>query len=165
MARKAKAVETPHRTIPLSPLGKRIDELATKRKLCRSELGARAGISIQTLGLILNGTSKSTTVEYAISISKALGVRVEALFAETDANSGSKGGRPAIIPLSPFGAKLIRRMDLLGITREDLAKKTGINGVTIWRWMRGKSRVPLAPACRLAKALNCEVKELLPEIG
>ena len=145
---------------PLCPLGARIDALADVRGLSRAELAARAGISRQTLGLILRGTTKSPSAENAIALSKALGVSVEGLFADTGADSGSKLGRPAIIPLSPFGAKLIRRMDLLGMTRDDLAKKTGIHGVTIWRWMRGKSRVPLDSACRLARALHCPVTEL-----
>lgn len=152
---------SPHRNIPLCPLGERIDALADSRGLSRNDLAAAAGLSRQTIGLILNGTTKSPSAETAIAIAKALGVSVEALFNGTGAASAAKPGRPAIIPLSPFGARLIRRMDVLGLTRDDLSKRTDIDATTIWRWMKGKSRVPLDSACLLARALHCPVTDLL----
>jgi transcriptional regulator with XRE-family HTH domain len=160
MAATTRKQKSPHRSIPLCPLGERIDALSGVRGLSRNDLAAASGLSRQTIGLILNGTTKSPSAETAIAIAKALGVSVEALFDGTNSESCVKPGRPAIIPLSPFGAKLIRRMDLLGVTRDDLAKRTGINSVTLWRWMRGKSRVPLESACCIARALHCPVTEL-----
>jgi len=160
MPRSARKQRSPNRNIPLCPLGERIDYLSRRRSLSRNDLAAAAGLSRQTIGLILNGTTKSPSAESAIAIARALGVSVEALFAGTGSDSALKLGRPAIIPLSPFGAKLIRRMDVLGVTRDDLSKRTGIDSVTIWRWMKGKSRVPLDSACRLARALHCPVTEL-----
>ena len=152
---------SPNRNIPLCPLGERIDALSDSRGLSRNDLAAATGLSRQTIGLILNGTTKSPSAETAIAIAKALGVSVEALFNGTGSTSAAKPGRPAIIPLSPFGARLIRRMDVLGLTRDDLSKRTDIDATTIWRWMKGKSRVPLDSACLLARALHCPVTDLL----
>ncbi|MEY4300707.1 MAG: Helix-turn-helix domain [Verrucomicrobiota bacterium] len=160
MAATTRKQKSPHRNIPLCPLGERIDALSGARGLSRNDLAAASGLSRQTIGLILNGTTRSPSAESAIAIARALGVSVEALFAGTGSDCTLKLGRPAIIPLSPFGAKLIRRMDVLGVTRDDLSKRTGIDSVTIWRWMKGKSRVPLDSACRLARALHCPVTEL-----
>jgi transcriptional regulator with XRE-family HTH domain len=160
MAATTRKQRSPNRNIPLCPLGERIDYLCSRRGLSRADLAAATGVSRQAIGMILNGSTRSPSAESAIAIARALGVSVEALFAGTGLDSASKLGRPAIIPLSPFGAKLIRRMDVLGVTRDDLSKRTGIDSVTIWRWMKGKSRVPLDSACRLARALHCPVTEL-----
>jgi transcriptional regulator with XRE-family HTH domain len=134
------------------------------RGLGRAELAERAGITRQALGAIIRGGTKSPSAGSAMAIAKALGITVEALFQGTGETGSSKLGRPALIPLSPFGAVLIRRMDVLGLTRDDLSKKTGIHGVTIWRWMRGKSRVPFDSACKLARVLRVPVTELQPGI-
>ena len=160
MAGTTRKQRSPNRNIPLCPLGERIDYLCSRRGLSRADLSSATGISRQAIGMILNGTTRSPSAESAIAIAKALGVSVEALFNGTGSDCTSKLGRPTIIPLSPFGAKLLRRMDVLGVTRDDLSKSTGIDSVTIWRWMKGKSRVPLDSACRLARALHCPVTEL-----
>jgi transcriptional regulator with XRE-family HTH domain len=165
MAEKRSKGNTSHRTIPLCPLGERIDYLSRRRGLSRNDIAAATGLSRQTIGLILNGTTKSPSAETAIAIAKALGISVEALFDGTGLGSGSKLGRPAIIPLSPFGAKLSRKMDLLKLTRDDLSKRTGIDQTTIWRWMKGKSRVPFNDVCLLAKVLKCPVTDLQPGIS
>ena len=165
MAQKRSKAKPPHRTIPLCPLGERISALSAGRGLSQNDLAAATDLSRQTIGLILNGTTKSPSAKTAIAIAKALGVSVEALFHGTGSDTSAKPGRPAIIPLSPFGAKLSRQMDLLEITRDDLSKRTGIDQTTIWRWMKGKSRAPFNDVCLLAKVLKCPVTDLQPGIS
>jgi|SanBayMetagenome_1026888.scaffolds.fasta_scaffold48311_1 transcriptional regulator with XRE-family HTH domain len=150
------------RRLPLSPLGRRIDTLAKKQGVSLGRLAVDAGLSRQALGKIRNGSTACPSVETAIAIARALHVSVEALYSGTGHPRESAVGRPAYLPLAPFGVRLQRRMDELGITRPDLARRSGIHHVTIWRWMKGQSRVTLEDAVRLAKALRCGVESLLP---
>jgi transcriptional regulator with XRE-family HTH domain len=122
-------------------------------------LAAQCGITRQALGLIRSGKTTNPSAETTLAIAKALHVSVEALCGGTlPAHQGA--GRPAYLPLSDFGLKVQRRLDAMKISRQSLAEKTGINHVTIWRWMTGRSRVPFASACRLATALHCQVADL-----
>jgi transcriptional regulator with XRE-family HTH domain len=144
---------------PLAPIGRRIDELAEKIGVGPSELAAQCGITRQALGLIRSGKTTNPSAETTLAIAKALHVSVEALCGGSiPAHQGA--GRPAFIPLSEFGVRVQRRLDALRISRQDLAAKTDINHVTIWRWMTGRSKVPFDAACRLAAALHCRVSDL-----
>lgn len=73
------------------------------------------------------------------------------------------GGRPRERKLSPFGQRLDGLMARKGISRNDLAKTTGINGVTIWRWMVGLSEPSLSGASRLAHAAGGKLTDLVPK--
>jgi transcriptional regulator with XRE-family HTH domain len=81
----------------------------------------------------------------------------------TAGNAKHAGGRPRERTLCDFG----RRLDALcvrrGITRNDLAKITGLNGVTIWRWMVGLGEPSLTAASKLARAAGGKVTDLLPK--
>lgn len=150
------------RRLPLSPLGRRIDALAKKQGVSLGRLAVASGLSRQALGKIRNGSTASPSAETAIALARALHVSVEALYSGTGHPREATVGRPSIIPLSPFGTRLQRRMDELGMTRPDLAERSGIHAVTIWRWMKGQSRVTLDDAAKLARSLRCGVEDLLP---
>ena len=73
------------------------------------------------------------------------------------------GGRPRTRPLSPFGKRLDALCERRGLSRNDLAKATGIGQVTIWRWMVGECEPTLSGAMRLAEAAGGKLADLLPK--
>lgn len=73
------------------------------------------------------------------------------------------GGRPREKKLCPFGQRLDALLVRRGMTRNDLARTTGINGVTIWRWMVGLTEPTLSGANRLARAAGGKLTDLLPK--
>ena len=73
------------------------------------------------------------------------------------------GGRPRERKLSPFGQRLDYLLVRKGISRNALARTTGINGVTIWRWMVGLSEPTLAGATKLAHAAGGKLTDLVPK--
>jgi transcriptional regulator with XRE-family HTH domain len=73
------------------------------------------------------------------------------------------GGRPREKKLSPFGQRLDYLLVRKGISRNDLAKTTGINNVTIWRWMVGLSEPTLSAATKLAHAAGGKLTDLVPK--
>lgn len=147
------------RKSPLSPLGLRIDALADARGVSLLELSATAGISRQALGHIRSGKTTAPTAQTAIALSRALGVTVESLFGEPE--KGARG-RPATVSPSYFGVRVQRRLDETGRTRRELAKACDLDPVTLWRWMRGRSRVPASGLFRVARALRCDPADLVP---
>lgn len=70
-------------------------------------------------------------------------------------------GRPRERKLSPFGQRLDALLVRKGMSRNDLAKQTGINGVTIWRWMVGLSEPSLSGATKLALAAGGKLTDLV----
>lgn len=73
------------------------------------------------------------------------------------------GGRPRTRSLSPFGKRLDALCERRGLSRADLAKKTGLNAVTIWRWMVGLTEPTLSGATKLADAAGGKLSDLLPK--
>lgn len=149
------------RQTPLSPLGKRIDELADKRSLSIGQVAELAGISRQSLGAIRSGKTASPSMETIFSIAKALGVTVDGLYAGLNLPSGRGPGRPRTIPASPFGIRVQERLDAMGMTRVELAERASMDGVTLWRWMRGRHRIPVDGLIRVSKALRCKPGDLM----
>lgn len=160
-ATKANAGGAPRR-LPLSPLGRRIDRLAKQRGLPLGRLAVATGLSRQALGKIRNGTTACPSAETAMAIARALHVSVEALYSGTGTPVEAAVGRPAFIPMSPFGVRIQRKLDEMGIDRIELARRTGIHHTTVWRWMKGQSKPPLESAAKVARALRCGVDDLLP---
>jgi transcriptional regulator with XRE-family HTH domain len=83
--------------------------------------------------------------------------------ATVDKNQRHAGGRPRIYELSDFGRRLDAMCASRNLTRNDLAKITGLNHVTIWRWMVGLSEPTLSGASKLAQAAGGQVTDLLPK--
>lgn len=73
------------------------------------------------------------------------------------------GGRPRTRRLSAFGKRLDALCERRHLSRNDLAKATGMSGVTIWRWMVGLSEPTLSGASRLAEAAGGKLTDLLPK--
>ena len=73
------------------------------------------------------------------------------------------GGRPRTRRLSAFGKRLDSLCERRGMSRNDLAKITGLNGVTIWRWMVGLTEPTLSGASKLADAAGGKLSDLLPK--
>lgn len=73
------------------------------------------------------------------------------------------GGRPRTRQLSSFGKRLDALCERQGLSRNDLAKMTGLNAVTIWRWMVGLTEPTLSGAAKLAKAAGGNLSDLLPK--
>ena len=71
------------------------------------------------------------------------------------------GGRPRERKLSPFGLRLDALLRKKGMSRNDLAKATGINGITIWRWMVGMTEPSLSGAMKLARAAGGTLSDLV----
>lgn len=73
------------------------------------------------------------------------------------------GGRPRERKLCPFGQRLDALLVRRGFSRNDLARVSGINGVTIWRWMVGLSEPTLSGAAKLARAAGGKLADLVPQ--
>jgi transcriptional regulator with XRE-family HTH domain len=73
------------------------------------------------------------------------------------------GGRPRQRALSPFGRRLDSLATRRGLSRNDLAKLTGLNAVTVWRWMVGLGEPTLSGAAKLAEAAGGKLSDLLPK--
>lgn len=72
------------------------------------------------------------------------------------------GGRPAVMELSEFGAKLRERLDRRGWSRNTLSRETGINASTLWRWMVGKASPPVDKVVAIANKVGCRPADLIP---
>ena len=72
--------------------------------------------------------------------------------------------RPRTRPLGPFGKRLQRQIERLGVTHQTLCDRAGINKATLWRWMTGDRPPGLERASRLAKTLSCRVEEIFPNV-
>lgn len=59
--------------------------------------------------------------------------------------------------------KLAVRMALLRVSQSELSRRTGISQSTISGWYRGKGIPNADQVIKLARALDCEVKELLSD--
>lgn len=143
---------------PLSDLGQRIDALAQQRGMTIGQVAAAAGISRQSLGMIRSGKTAAPSTGTSIALAKALGTTVDRLFSGLD---GANRGRPRTLQASFFGLAVQQRMQEIGITRPELAKRCGIDHVTLWRWMRGKHRIPVDGLSRVAKGLRCDPTDLV----
>jgi len=71
------------------------------------------------------------------------------------------GGRPRERKLCPFGLRLDALLRKKGISRNDLARITGINAITIWRWMVGLTEPSLYGATKLARAAGGNLSDLV----
>ena len=60
-----------------------------------------------------------------------------------------------------FGYRVKNRLYILNMSQEDLAEKTGISYVTISKYVHGKSSPSITNAKRIAKALKCQLRELI----
>ena len=72
--------------------------------------------------------------------------------------------RPRTKPLGPYGKRIQRQIDRLGVTHETLCDRAGIHPATLWRWMTGSRPPGLERASRLAKTLSCRVEEIFPQV-
>ncbi len=63
---------------------------------------------------------------------------------------------------SQFGIKLREKRELLGISQDDLALKSGIDRSYVGRIERGEVNVSLEKVYMLASALSCSPCMLLP---
>jgi len=61
-----------------------------------------------------------------------------------------------------FGARLRAKRKECGISQDDLALQSGIDRSYVGRIERGEVNITLDKVYRLASALKCETKELLP---
>jgi len=75
----------------------------------------------------------------------------------------NEGGRPPVYALSDFGERLKTRLDRRGWSRNTLARETGINGSTLWRWMVGQASPPLDKLVQIASTVGCQPADLLPK--
>lgn len=73
------------------------------------------------------------------------------------------GGRPRMKRLCPFGKRLDALAAKRGWSRNDVAKATGINATTLWRWMVGETEPSLVGAVLIAESLNAKVSDLVPK--
>lgn len=74
----------------------------------------------------------------------------------------NEGGRPPVYALSDFGARLKRRLDQRGWSRNTLSAETGINASTLWRWMVGRASPPLDKVVQIAGKMGCRPSDLIP---
>ena len=65
---------------------------------------------------------------------------------------------------SEFGIKLRETRELLGISQDDLALKSGIDRSYVGRIERGEVNISLEKVYMLASALNCLPCKLLPHV-
>lgn len=63
-----------------------------------------------------------------------------------------------------FGIKLRETRELLGISQDDLALKSGIDRSYIGRIERGEVNISLEKVYKLSSALSCSPCELLPHV-
>ena len=59
-----------------------------------------------------------------------------------------------------FGKKLKNKMQLFGMTQEQLSYRTGISQVTISKYIQGKATPSTFNCKKIAKALRCSISEL-----
>ena len=59
-----------------------------------------------------------------------------------------------------FGVRLRKVMELKGVTQLELSEKTGINKVTISRYITGRMSPSFYAVDKIAKALNCTIEDL-----
>ena len=63
-----------------------------------------------------------------------------------------------------FGRKVKERRNLLRISQEDLARDAHLHWSYISSVERGQRNISLINIAKLAKALNCHMKEFFPEL-
>jgi DNA-binding Xre family transcriptional regulator len=63
-----------------------------------------------------------------------------------------------------FAERLFRRMRVMHITQEELAKLTGISQVTISKYVNAKAMPNGINLSRLARVLECSVSELIDQL-
>jgi transcriptional regulator with XRE-family HTH domain len=74
----------------------------------------------------------------------------------------NEGGRPPVYELSEFGTRLKRRLDERGWSRNTLARETGMNPSTLWRWMVGQASPPVDKLVAIAATVGCRPADLIP---
>ena len=64
-----------------------------------------------------------------------------------------------------FGLKVRMRRFELGMTQEEIAEKADLHHTYVGSVERGERNVSLENICALAKALDCSLKELMPDFN
>lgn len=78
----------------------------------------------------------------------------------TAGTSRHPGGRPRTHRLSSWGRKVEALAQAKGLTRRDVAEKTGISAPSLWALLVGKSKPKFETVCRLADTLGVPVTRL-----
>jgi len=61
-----------------------------------------------------------------------------------------------------FGQLIAARRTARGLTLSELGSMLGSHRQTVWRWEHGEQLPDAYDLCRIAEALGCSVKSLLP---
>jgi len=57
--------------------------------------------------------------------------------------------------------KLREWLSIRNMTQKELAKRMGVTQVTVNNWVQGKTKPNIEQLSKLAKTLDCDVKELI----
>lgn len=63
-----------------------------------------------------------------------------------------------------FGALIAARRTVRGLTLAELGSMLGSHRQTVWRWEHGEQLPDAYDLCRIAEALGCSVRSLLPPL-
>lgn len=111
----------------------------------RRQLAERLGLSPRTIEAWELGTKRPRERQLP-PLAEELGVETAVLIAAL----------PDDTPPSPLGQVIRRRQRLLGFSRDDIARKVGVDGATISRWAWGRNAPGDAHIRRLAIALELD---------
>jgi len=76
------------------------------------------------------------------------------------AASRHPGGRPREIQPTEWGLKVERLAADAGLTRRDLAERSGLTYAGLWSLLTGRTKPKLETAARLATTLNVSLEKL-----
>jgi transcriptional regulator with XRE-family HTH domain len=135
----------------LSPFGRLLGRRREELQLTREDLAERVGVMPRTVRAWELG-EKTPRDHDLVGLADALDVAVDALAAALPRRD------PAITPLG----RLIRTQQRrLGLSREDLAGRAGLDVTTISRWVHGRHEPEPAKLEQLAGALEVDVDTVL----
>lgn len=132
-------------------LGRRREEL----QLTREQLADRVGVSPRTVRAWELG-EKTPRDHDLVGLATALDVTVDALAAALPRRDPT---------LTPLGTLIRMQQRRLGLSRDDLAGRSGLDVTTISRWVHGRHEPEPAKLQQLAAALEVDVDVVLEAAG